>query len=57
MTVLSHRVGPLDKGCCKFFYTGNCHKFHCRCFDCKEYLTQPAYRRKVVADENWRSIM
>ena len=57
MIVSKRKASHLAKGSCKYFFIGNCKKFHCRCFDCKEYLVQAAYRRNTIACENWRSIV
>lgn len=31
------------KSTCKFYDVGNCSKFNCRCFDCKEYKNNKKY--------------
>ena len=28
---------------CKYFDVGNCIKYHCRCYDCREYQRNPTY--------------
>lgn len=34
----------ITKSKCRYYDVGNCSKFHCRCFDCKEYKTNSSYR-------------
>lgn len=39
----AYRKKQPTKSLCKNYDVGNCEKFHCRCFDCKEYKKNSSY--------------
>ena len=42
------KEAPLTRECCKYKDAGYCWHFRCSCFDCKEYKTNPDYRKSSL---------
>lgn len=49
------KSNKITKSECKYYDVGNCNKFHCRCFDCKEYNKNIDYLESIKSKEKFKS--